>query len=157
MARRDSCTDERFPAPSVDEALKDLAPKHPEAAYRRGYVGGWTGAIDAMHELMFGDGLSSQAARDACWNHWRDALFEWYDRSAKDSESDEPGLAYRRGYRDGWAEGTDAMGDLISAKGMKRQAAYDTCRDHQKVELCEWERGDHTKMVPPPKLQRKQA
>ena len=155
--KRDPSTDERFAAPSVYDALKELPARHPEAAYRRGYADGWAGAIDAMRELTFQDGLSSQAAHDACWSHWRHALFEWYDQSSKETRPERVAAAYRRGYRDGWAEGTDAIWDLIFARGMSRQASYDACREHWRDELCQWARGDYTKMVVPPSLQRKET
>ena len=154
MMNRDLSLGGRFATPSVHEVLEELPEKHPEAAYRRGYVDGWVGAIDAMRELMFQDGLGSRAAHDACWNHWRNTLFEWYDRSAKEAQTESPAAAYRRGYRDGWAEGTDAMWDLISVRGVGRQASYDACRQHWQEEMCVGAQGDYTRMVRPPRLHR---
>lgn len=148
---------EPFATPSVYDVLKELPARHPEAAYRRGYADGWAGAIDAMRKLMLQDGLSSRAAYDACWSHWRSALFEWYDRSSRDPRSQNVGAAYRRGYRDGWAEGTDGIWNLIFANGMRREASYDACREHWQNELCEWAQGDYTQMVLPPALERKET
>jgi len=157
MERRDPSVEGRFTMPDVCDALEKLPASHPEAAYRRGYADGWAGAIDAMRMLMFQDGLSSRAAHDACWNHWRNALFEWYDQSSKEAKPEGMGAAYRRGYRDGWAEGTDAMWDLIFASGKGRHVSYGVCRDHWRDQLCEWAQGDYTKMVVPPVLARKRA
>ena len=157
MTEKDFGIDERFATPSVYDVLQELPARQPEAAYRRGYVDGWAGAIDAMGGLMFQDGLSSREAHDACWSHWRNTLFEWYDRSSRETKAESLAPAYRRGYRDGWAEGTDAMWDLISVGGVSRQASYDACRGHWRGELCAWAQGDHTKMVLPPALQRGQT
>ena len=154
MVKKDLSADKRFATPSVYDVLKELPAKHPEAAYRRAYMDGWAGAIDAMRKLMLEDGLSSRAAHDACWSHWRNTLFEWYDRSSREAEPESLAAAYRRGYRDGWAEGTDAMRDMIPAKGMTRQASYDACREHWRGELSEWAQGDFGKMVPPPAIKR---
>jgi len=152
MTEKDVSTEERFATPRVEEVLKELPAEHPEAAYRRGYVDGWAGATETMRVLMFEDGLGSRAAHDACWSHWRNTLFEWYDRSSGEAEPNSLAVAYRRGYRDGWAEGTEAIWDLISVRGLRRQAGYDVCREHWQGELCEWAQGDYTKMVIPPRL-----
>ena len=157
MTKKDLSMEERFATPSVCDVLKELPARHPEPAYRRGYADGWAGAIDAMRELMFEDGFGSREAHDACWNHWRSSLFEWYDRSLRDAGVESLAAAYRRGYRDGWAEGTDAMWDLISVGGVGRQPSYEACRQHWQEELCAWAQADHTKMVPPPGLKREHA
>jgi len=154
MAKKDLSAADRFAVPNVYDLVEELVEKPPEAAYRRGYGDGWLGAIDAMRGLMFEDGLSSREAHDACWNHWRNALFEWYDRTSRKIKPESPAAAYRRGYRDGWAEGTEAMWDLIFTRGLRRHEGYAACQEHWRVELCEWAQGDPTKMVLPPVLQR---
>ena len=63
---------------SGDELMKTkFPPEKPEHSYRRGYHDGWVQAIDALHDLMFRDGLSRQAAYDAAWDHGERELAEW--------------------------------------------------------------------------------
>lgn len=66
--------------------IQDAGPESPEHAYRRGYHDGWILAIDAMHDLMFRDGLGRQKAYDAAWDHWHKALADWLDRAGDNAE-----------------------------------------------------------------------
>lgn len=52
-----------------------------EREYRRAYRDGWVQAIDAMHDLMFQDRLSRQAAYDRCWEHLNGPLLEWLQQT----------------------------------------------------------------------------
>lgn len=54
-----------------------LEPEPAEHAYRRGYRDGWIVATNAMHDLMFADRFTRQAAYDRCWDHWEKALYLW--------------------------------------------------------------------------------
>ena len=61
---------------------------------------------------------------------------------------------YRRGYRDGWVQAVLAMGDLMFQGKLTRQAALDTCYEFWNKQLFDWMRGDCSRMVLPPNVER---
>ena len=62
-----------------------------------------------------------------------------------------PESAYRRGYRDGYYRGFDDHDDLLYA-GVSKKNAYNRCWKFWGRELCDWARGDCSKLVLPPGL-----
>jgi len=151
-------------APTVGDTAAPATSSEPEHAYRHGYCQGWEAGIGRLRNLMFDDMLSRQAAYDACWSYWHRELFEWYDgfRHALTSEHpltapepEAPNVSRRRGYRDGWIEGIDAMWDLMFAHGMTREPAHARCREHLEQALNPWRDGDCGTMVIPPPMERR--
>ncbi len=141
-------------------------PDDPERAYRCGYVDGWAGGMNRLHEMMLSDRLSRQAAYDACWSYWHRELFEWYDgfRQALTADNpltppqpERPRVSHRRGYRDGWIEALDAMWDLMFVNNTTREPAYARCCEHLDEALRAWRDGDCSQMVIPPSLERRRA